>query len=131
MTFISGLVSEPPAEKYIYHPGRGRTAIVQGRHVLDKYNCAGCHVLGHGAVEVRVRSEQFEAPPDDDRFPVPRADGDGGRDQGVAGKPDRRGMLHADIHGLTTRSEDDWRAESGGSGRRGARAGRHGVAAIL
>ena len=26
-------------------PGPRQEAIVQGRHVLDKYNCAGCHML--------------------------------------------------------------------------------------
>ena len=45
MTFVLGLTNEAPAARYIYQPSPRQQAIVQGRHVLDKYNCAGCHIL--------------------------------------------------------------------------------------
>ena len=84
MTFILGLVSEPPAEKYIYHPGPRQEAIVQGRHVLDKYNCAGCHILDMERWKIAFDPKQFEVAADDLRFPVPRAEFYAGGDQGIA-----------------------------------------------
>ncbi|HEX6963749.1 MAG TPA: PDZ domain-containing protein, partial [Lacipirellula sp.] len=43
MTFVLGLVKEPPAPKYLYKPDARQQAIVDGRQVLDRFNCAGCH----------------------------------------------------------------------------------------
>ena len=45
VTFVLGLIADPPSEKYIYKPEVRQEAIIQGRQVLDKYNCAGCHML--------------------------------------------------------------------------------------
>jgi mono/diheme cytochrome c family protein len=45
MTFVLGLVAEPPAAKYVYSPPPRQKAIIEGLSVLEKYNCAGCHVL--------------------------------------------------------------------------------------
>ena len=45
MTFVLGLVAEPPAEQYVYQPDPRQKAIVEGKHLLDKFNCAGCHTL--------------------------------------------------------------------------------------
>ena len=51
MTFILGLVAEPIPLKYVNQPPPEKMAIVQGVKVLDKYNCAGCHLLRAGAYE--------------------------------------------------------------------------------
>jgi mono/diheme cytochrome c family protein len=45
MTFVLGLVAEPPAPKYVYNPPPRQQAIIEGLKVLEKFNCAGCHVL--------------------------------------------------------------------------------------
>lgn len=45
MTFVLGLVAEPPAEQYVYRPDPRQKAIVEGRQMLDRFNCAGCHTL--------------------------------------------------------------------------------------
>jgi cbb3-type cytochrome oxidase cytochrome c subunit len=45
ITFVLGLVSEPPREKYLYKPSVRTKALIDGKQVLDKFNCAGCHVL--------------------------------------------------------------------------------------
>lgn len=45
MTFVLGLVSQAPAEKYVHRPAARVRAIVEGRKVLDKYACAQCHTL--------------------------------------------------------------------------------------
>lgn len=45
MTFVLGLVADPPTDKYIFKPDDRRLALIQGQQVLDKYNCGGCHLL--------------------------------------------------------------------------------------
>jgi hypothetical protein len=55
MTFILGLVAEPPAEKYLYRPDPRQQAIVEGRRLLEQYNCGGCHVLQHESYAFRYR----------------------------------------------------------------------------
>ena len=45
ITFVLGLVADPPAEKYVYQPDGRQRAIIEGKQVLDKFNCAGCHLL--------------------------------------------------------------------------------------
>jgi cytochrome c551/c552 len=104
MTFILGLVSEPPADKYIYHPAPRMDAIVQGRHVLDKYNCAGCHILDMERWKIAFSPTQFDAPPATSDFPflAPTFTED---EVKASLAKDRRGLMHADIHGLTTRNE--------------------------
>lgn len=45
MTFILGLVAEPPADQFVYSPDPRQKAIHEGRKVLEQYNCGGCHTL--------------------------------------------------------------------------------------
>tara|TARA_B100000676_G_scaffold310180_1_gene375920 strand:+ start:3194 stop:8038 length:4845 start_codon:yes stop_codon:yes gene_type:complete len=45
ITFVLGLVADPPRSKYLYQPNDRAKALIEGKQVIDKYNCAGCHVL--------------------------------------------------------------------------------------
>jgi cytochrome c2 len=104
MTFILGLTSEAPAERYIYKPGPRQEAIVQGRHVLDKYNCAGCHIVDMDRWDIAFEPDWFEEPPSTTDFPflIPQP----APEQIEASlAPDRRGLLHAELHGMPTRDE--------------------------
>ncbi len=105
MTFVLGLTAEPPAEKYIYNPGPREQAIVQGRHVLDKYNCAGCHILDMERWKFSFEPDLFEEPPEVTDFPFVDPVVTPEEIQASL-QPDRRGLLRADIHGLTTRNEE-------------------------
>lgn len=53
MTFILGLVAEPIPAKYLHNPAPDRKAEVIGRQVLDKFNCAGCHLVRPGVYEFK------------------------------------------------------------------------------
>jgi mono/diheme cytochrome c family protein len=53
MTFILGLVAEPIPFKSVYQPTGDRLAEVKGRQVIDKYNCAGCHQIRPGYLEIK------------------------------------------------------------------------------
>jgi len=54
MTFILGLVAEPVPLKSINEPSGDRLAEVKGRQVLEKYNCAGCHLIEPGVFDFKV-----------------------------------------------------------------------------
>src|SRR5262249_20365996 len=47
-TFILGLVAEPVPTMNVNQPKGDRLAEVKGRQILEKYNCAGCHLIRPG-----------------------------------------------------------------------------------
>jgi mono/diheme cytochrome c family protein len=57
MTFILGLVAEPVPTQSINKPKGDRLAEIKGRKVLEKFNCAGCHLIQPGAYEFNVSPE--------------------------------------------------------------------------
>jgi mono/diheme cytochrome c family protein len=54
MTFVLGLMADPIPAQYVYKPTGDRAAEVAGQHVLDKFNCAGCHQLRPGRYEFKA-----------------------------------------------------------------------------
>jgi len=105
MTFILGLTAEAPAERYIYKPDARREAIVEGRHVLDKYNCAGCHILEMERWDIAFEPDWFDEPPTTNDYPFIRPVVTSEEiEQSL--EPDRRGLLHAELHGMPTRDEE-------------------------
>jgi len=60
MTFILGLVAEPIHPRYLNNPPPDRLAEVKGRQVLEKFNCAGCHLVRPGVYEVRADQQTRE-----------------------------------------------------------------------
>src|SRR5205807_1794758 len=57
MTFVLGLVAEPIALQYVNQPTGERLAEIKGRQVLDKFNCAGCHVLRPGVFDFKLTAK--------------------------------------------------------------------------
>ncbi len=45
ITFVLGLVADPPSEEFVYTPDERTRAVLEGQRVLEKFNCGGCHVL--------------------------------------------------------------------------------------
>jgi hypothetical protein len=99
MTFVLGLTQEAPASKYIYQPSPRQKAIVEGRHVLDKYNCAGCHILDMQRWDIAYTPNEFEQPPTTNDFPFVRPDFTTEQVKSSLAA-DRRGLLHAELHGM-------------------------------
>jgi cytochrome c2 len=69
MTFVLGLVKEPPASKYIYRPTPRQQAIVDGRAVLEQFNCMGCHTLRMEQWQIKYDDSTFESPTETVDFP--------------------------------------------------------------
>jgi mono/diheme cytochrome c family protein len=55
MTFILGLVAETIPGRYVSNPSGDRLNEVRGRQVLDKFNCAGCHLIQPGSTEFKFK----------------------------------------------------------------------------
>lgn len=53
-TFVLGLVSNPPASKYIYTPDARSEDRHQGEILLRKYNCISCHMTDMHTIEFAV-----------------------------------------------------------------------------
>ena len=53
MTFILGLVAEPVPQSTC-QSAAGPPGGSQGRKVLDKFNCAGCHLVRPGVYEFKT-----------------------------------------------------------------------------
>jgi mono/diheme cytochrome c family protein len=71
MTFILGLVGEPTPAQYMNDPAPDRLAEVRGRKVIDKFNCAGCHMIEAGVFDFQLTPrtlkdfEEYQKPNDD------------------------------------------------------------------
>jgi cytochrome c peroxidase len=61
MTFILGLVAEQVPMRMVNQPKGDRQHEVKGRQVLDKYNCAGCHLIRPGAYDFKVSPAALES----------------------------------------------------------------------
>ena len=61
MTFVLGLVGEPVPLKMINQPTGDRLAEVKGRQVLDKFNCAGCHLVRPGVFEFKFGEQTLKS----------------------------------------------------------------------
>ncbi|MFM7251237.1 MAG: PDZ domain-containing protein [Planctomycetaceae bacterium] len=63
MTFVLGLVAEPPAPQFVHNPSPREQARLDGIKVAEQYNCGGCHTLHMDRWDVRYRPEALgEAP---------------------------------------------------------------------
>jgi cytochrome c551/c552 len=98
MTFVLGLVKEPPAARYLYKPTGRALAIAEGKAVLEQFNCAGCHTLRMEQWQVSYDGSTFEAPPEVVDFPflAPQF-----TDQQIAASmaKDYGGFMHATLVG--------------------------------
>lgn len=106
MTFVLGLVAEPPPAKYVYNPGPRQAAILAGQRVMDKYNCAGCHALKMQQWEIDYKPGSRPAPStaDEYTFLVPHYTP---AEIAKSKQVDRRGLGHAVLVGLPLPKEDE------------------------
>ena len=70
ITFVLGLVAQPPAEKYVYVPDSSRSAIIDGQNLLDRYKCTSCHVLEPQKWRLEFKPGSFRPPPEKPVFPL-------------------------------------------------------------
>jgi cbb3-type cytochrome oxidase cytochrome c subunit len=99
ITFVLGLVSEPPAEQYIYKPDPRRAAIVAGSEVIEKYNCTGCHTLEMERWDLAYPADAFGDPAPTEDYPFLQAHFTPQQVE-ASKKVDSRGLMHATVTGM-------------------------------
>lgn len=105
ITFVLGLVAEPPASQYIYKPSPRAKAIQEGWQVVEKFNCTGCHTLQQERWKLAYAPDAFAAqnPPEDYKFLEPHFTA---QQLKVATTPDVRGLLRATVVGTPVVDEE-------------------------
>lgn len=104
MTFVLGLTNEAPADRYIYQPSPRQQAIVEGRHVLEKYNCAGCHILDMDRWDIAFDPKQYDDPPTTNDYPFVRPTVTPEQIKASV-TADQRGFMHSELHGMPALDE--------------------------
>jgi hypothetical protein len=105
ITFVLGLVAEPPPTQYVYHGDERRDAIVAGTQVIDKFNCTGCHAFSMDNWDVAYDADTFPDAPNipDFEFLTPHF-----TPQQVQEslETDAAGLMHATLVGMPGVKED-------------------------
>jgi hypothetical protein len=100
MTFVLGLVAEPPAPQYLasYANKPREKAIVEGTKVIEKFNCGGCHQLDFDTWDIAFRPGELGKPQSPETFPFlnPHFSPD---EIKKSQEQNRRGMVQAQIRG--------------------------------
>ncbi|MBM4001670.1 MAG: hypothetical protein FJ295_00065 [Planctomycetes bacterium] len=107
MAFVLGLVSDPPPAKYLFKPDASTAALIEGRKVLDKYNCAGCHLLAPQKWELGFAKDALQAP-EFQGFPFMKTHFNNDSVQASL-KVDHQGRRHSTVLGMPTVTDDDAR----------------------
>lgn len=72
ITFVLGLLAEPPPAARLPQPDARRRAIVEGRKVLDKYACPACHTMELERWTIEYDPAKFPGPPTGLEYPFLR-----------------------------------------------------------
>ncbi|HUG69252.1 MAG TPA: hypothetical protein VMM76_15985, partial [Pirellulaceae bacterium] len=99
ITFVIGLVADPPSAKYIYQADARQQAIAQGRQVLDKYNCAGCHMLEPERWNLAHFPDAFGEQPESKSYPFLAAHFATAQLEASA-ETDSSGLIHSTLTGM-------------------------------
>jgi mono/diheme cytochrome c family protein len=109
ITFVLGLVAEPPAAQYVYSPQPRRKAIVEGEKLINKFNCNGCHTFAMETWDFTYDPKTFQDPPAFEGYPF-EAPHFSPAELAASKKVDRRGWGHATVTGMvnpTVGGEDE------------------------
>jgi len=98
MTFVLGLVSEPP-DQYVFQPDARQSAIIRGEKALATFNCQGCHVLQTDQWNIAYVPGAIEPVSDATLPPFLREHATPQRRQASLDL-DRRGLRTGSIHGM-------------------------------
>jgi mono/diheme cytochrome c family protein len=105
ITFVLGMVSEPPASQYVYRAPPRRNAITQGLQVIEKFNCTGCHTLGMERWQLGYEPGDFSDPATIGDYAFLKAHFTP-QQVDVSLKTDARGFRHATVTGQPATDEE-------------------------
>ncbi|MGD9723675.1 MAG: hypothetical protein AB7O59_05020 [Pirellulales bacterium] len=99
ITFVLGLVAEPPPPQYVYRGTPQRDAVVQGWQVIEKFNCTGCHAFDLNRWDLAYEAGDFSEAPDIPDFEFLKVHFSP-EEVAASQKPDAAGKLHATLVGM-------------------------------
>ncbi len=105
ITFVLGLVADPPTPQYLYSPDARARALLQGQEVMTRYSCRGCHLVRAEKWDLAFTPDvygQQTTQPTYPFVPVPLAKADLVRSRVI----DPRGLRHARIEGMPAISHE-------------------------
>ncbi len=104
ITFVLGLVAEPPAYEFVYHPDEHKQALIAGRRVLEKYNCTGCHMVEPEKWTIEFPSGEFgvQASNPESTYPFMRTQFPSDQVEASQQVNPMNGMVRATLHGMPT-----------------------------
>ncbi len=105
ITFVLGLVGDPPAPKYVYAPDAHTRALLRGRDVMTKFSCRGCHLVRAEKWDLAFTPDYYGRQMAQPTYPflsVPLAHAALALSRGI----DRQGLRHARIEGMPAISPD-------------------------
>ena len=106
VTFVIGLVADPPRDKYLYSPDPREGAIAAGRQVLEKYNCGGCHILQEEKWKISYTPGEYGPQSESNVYPFLRPHFSP-LELAAQANPNRRNQLHSELSGLPTLAKPD------------------------
>jgi cytochrome c551/c552 len=105
MTFVLGLVSDPPTDKFAYRPDARAQSLLDGEEVLQRYQCRGCHVVEPEAWRLAFAADTFGERSIAPSHPfVPNRLSDAMI--AASRQEDRRGWREAVVHGMPALGND-------------------------
>jgi mono/diheme cytochrome c family protein len=109
ITFVLGLVAEPPAYEFVYHPEGRRQAIIEGQKVVTDYNCAACHVLDAAEWNIAFKPGDIAPPQIPPTYPFVETHFSESTLTASATPDPVRGTLSATLKGLPSITNEDAR----------------------
>ncbi len=105
ITFVLGLVADPPAPRYVYTPAAQTRALLQGQEVMTKYSCRSCHMVNAESWDLAFPPDYYGPQTSQTTYPFVThsfTDAELALSLGI----DRQGRRHARIQGLPAISQD-------------------------
>ncbi|MGQ9575297.1 MAG: PDZ domain-containing protein [Thermoguttaceae bacterium] len=99
ITFVLGLVAEPPNERYLAPADPRSRAIAEGRKLLDQYACGACHTLQLERWTVDFDPAKTPAPPTFAEYPFLKPQVTP-QQLAASKKTDRRGLCRVELVGM-------------------------------
>jgi hypothetical protein len=106
ITFVIGLVADPPQTKFIYQAKGRAAALIAGKQALEKYNCGGCHILGLEKWQISYSPGEIGQRPEPAIYPFLKPH-ISPQQIAAASTPDKRNELHSTLVGLAPTDKAD------------------------
>jgi hypothetical protein len=106
MTFVLGLVAQPPPPQFVHQVEDVQRSVHRGRDLLEQYNCASCHLLQPQRWQIAFRSGEITPQPSKPTFPFV-APSPAEEKLIASAAPDDQGLLHATLTGLPSAFDVD------------------------